>query len=496
MSQQLRDYQQSALDHVRDEFRAGRRSVCLVAPTGSGKTTIASHIILSAVAKGRSVVFCAHRKELVDQASARLDEHGVPHGVLMADHPRYRPALQVQVVSIQTILRRATRPPADLLVLDECAHAAAKSWTRLRAIYPDAWVVGLTATPWRLDGRGLAEHFQASVLAAKPRELIAAGHLCDYAGYRYQSPDVSRVAVRGGDFESHGLELACSGSSVVGNVVGEWMAHARGCDGLGLRTVLFAVNLRHAYLLADTFRAQGVEAETVDYTMIREQREAILARARSGRTRVLANVNLLTEGWDLPSLECAVLARPTKSLALFLQMCGRVMRPSPATGKTVARIHDHGGLVERFGLPDADRDYSLTNDRKSQEARPPPLTTCLGCFAIFSRSENGNACPECGAVLPAAKPRGDVEESAGVAVDIRTVADQRRDRATWLAGAVETCLQLGYKPGWLVHQHAKRFPNAPKPWGAYREVARRQAEQNGDAGDANPGDAIAEGISP
>lgn len=463
-SQALRPYQQLALERLRAEFRAGLRRVCLISPTGSGKTTVASHIILGAVAKGHSVVFVVHRKELADQASARLDEHGVEHGVIMADHPRARPTALVQVASIATLLRRSVRPPAGLLILDECSHAAAKSWTQLLESYPAAKVIGLTATPWRLDGKGLGECFDAAVVAATPKELIASGHLSDYIGYRYIAPDVAALTVRGGDYEKHGLALACSTTVVMGDVVEEWLAHAS-----TLRTVLFAVNLRHARLLADAFRARGVAAETIDYTMGREEREAILARVRSGETRIIANVNLLTEGWDLPVLGCAVLARPTKSIALYLQMVGRVMRPSP--GKTVTRIHDHGGLVEQHGLPDDERDYSLHADTKSPGERPTALRVCPKCFAIFALG--GNICPECNSPLSVAHRAQLPGETMGEAVDIRTAATQRRDRASWLVEAVEFCVTRGYKPGWLIHQHAKRFPTAPKPWGAYREVKLR-----------------------
>jgi DNA repair protein RadD len=463
--QQLRPYQQCALDSLRGEFRAGKLRICLVAPTGSGKTTIASHIVLGAVAKGKRVVFVVHRKELADQASTRLDSHGVDHGVVMADHPRRRPGCAVQVCSISTLLRRLTRPAADLLILDECSHAAAKSWVNLRESYPAARAIGLTATPWRLDGKGLAEHFDSSVVAATPKELIASGHLVNYAGYRYLSPDVSDVGMRGGDYERQGLELACSRSQIVGNVVGEWVARAS-----TLRTIVFAVSLSHARLLADAFREQGVAAETVDYSMGREEREGILHRVQTGETRVICNVNLLTEGYDVPALECVVLARPTKSLALYLQMVGRVMRTSP--GKQVARIHDHGGLVDRFGLPDEERDYSL---RASRTTAPPTvaLTTCKACFAIFARAENGAACPECGTELPAPKRKTGPEEVDGLAVDIRSAAAERRERDAWLRQAVEICLSRGYQPGWVVHQHSKRFPNAPKPWGSYREVRAR-----------------------
>lgn len=403
MSQTLRPYQQEALDALRAHMLEGRQRLLLVAATGAGKTTIAAAMIGSAVARGRKVLFLAHRKELIDQCSARLDGEGIDHGVIMAGHPRALPWLPVQVASVQTLARR-TPPAADLVIVDEAHHARARSYLRILEQCPGATVIGLTATPWRTDGRGLGgELFEAVVVAATPAQLIEEGYLCRYTGFAYDVPDLSGVRkARTGDYEQHGLELAMGKAKLMGNIVGQYLEHAR-----GKRAVVFAVNVAHSQDIVRRFTEAGVTAEHVDGEMEKAQREAVLARFAAGETLVVSNCNILTEGWDQPEAEVCILARPTLSLALYLQMVGRVLRPAPWAGKTAARIHDHAGNAFRHGPPDADRDYGLDADAPRGSRKKAPgavqIRACLKCFAMFAPTEDG-ACPHCGHVAEAHRP--------------------------------------------------------------------------------------------
>lgn len=461
MSDILRDYQAAALEELRGHLRAGLKRLVLVAPTGSGKTTIAAKMVEGAVARSKRVLFVAHRKELIDQAHARISSHGIEAGIIMADHPLKRPDLPVQVASIQTLARRERWPECELIIIDEAHHAAAQSYKRLFDTYPNAWFIGLTATPWRLDGKGLSPTFQQVVVASTPAKLIEQGHLCDYAGFKYQAAKLDGIKTRGGDYDQEELEGAVIDAALLGNVAEEWAAHAS-----AMKTIVFAVSIKHAELLAERFRNVTAEdVETIDHHMNKAEREATLARVRSGETRVIINVGILGEGVDIPDLECAVLARPTKSLALYLQQVGRVMRPAP--GKPRARLHDHGRLVERHGLPDQDRDYSLETDRKRQ---PPvaQLRTCPQCFAVFPPAP---VCPECGYVFEVKERRDTSEDGNAVAVDIRA---GRKSREAFLLELEQTAIARGYNPGWVVHQHDKRFPGHPKPWGTYRRVRDAQ----------------------
>ena len=397
--QTLRPYQRAALDGLRASIARGRRRVLLVLPTGAGKTTVAAAMIHGAVARGKRVLFLAHRKELIDQCSQRLDQFSIPHGVIMAGHRRWHPLMPVQVASVQTLVRRAM-PPADLVIVDEAHHARARTYLRILDHYPCAPVIGLTATPWRTDGRGLGELFEDLVAPISIRELIEQGFLVPVTGFAYDSPDLRAVRKRGGDYDPHGLELAMGGQVIAGHIVERYLEHGR-----GKRAILFATSVKHSLDLVQRFRNAGVHAEHLDGTTDKLTRERILARLASGETQVVSNVGVLTEGWDCPAVEICILARPTASVALYLQMVGRVLRPAP--GKTVARIHDHAGCILMHGLPHAERDYSLTADtaeaREAREDGPSPLRQCPKCYAIFEPA--GPACPVCGFVRPAQQPR-------------------------------------------------------------------------------------------
>ena len=457
----LRPYQLAAIDEIRGHLRSGCKRVLLVSPTGSGKTTIASEMILAAMAKKSRVLFIAHRRELIDQAIARLAEHGVEAGAIMAGRPKR--CLPVQVASIQTIIRREF-PPAEIVVVDECHHARANSHVKVLEHYRQSAIIGLTATPWRTDGKGMSPMFEASVVAATPKELIASGHLCDYDGKKYLAPDLTGVRTVAGDYDEEQLAIACASSRVVGDIIDRYMAHCAGQRG-----VVFASSIENSKHLVKLFCEKGIRAEHLDYTMGAE-RAAIVGRVRSGETTLISNVGILTEGVDIPELRVCILARPTKSLSLYLQMVGRCMRPK-ADGSR-ALIHDHGENVERHGLPDADRDYSLTADAKKN--RPKSLKNCPVCFSYF---DGPWPCPKCGH-MPAAESveRLGPEGVSGVEVDIRDplFADTQAARDAYKRELVALCIRKNLKPGFLVHKYLERYPNDPKPWGAFREVKNAQ----------------------
>jgi DNA repair protein RadD len=467
VSAALRPYQAQALEAVRAELRAGKRRVLLVSPTGSGKSVIIAEMVQGAVAKGNTVVFLAHRRELVTQLSDRLTRNGLTHGILMGGRPRQW-SLPVQVASIQT-LARVEMPEPELVLLDEAHHAASDSYRKLLAErWPNARVVGYTASPWRTDGRGLGELFDASVVAARPRELIDAGYLCRYTGFAFMAPDLSSVPVVAGDYDEGALTLAYRSSRILGDVVGKWLEHAR-----GVRTILFAPSIESSLDFVAQFRAAGVTAEHVDYLSADEDREAILARARSGETTVTCNVALLTEGVDVPEWKCVIMCRPTKSPGLYLQQVGRVFRP---VGDQVARIHDHAENCQRHGLPDADRDYSLGSG-KAKDKAPPPVVVCVACMAVYD-PRGLNHCPVCGVEPPTATvPREGPKVMEGVEVPLEQAAaglpprpDQLRQFDLWLTEA----RKRGWKPGWAIHKFESAFPQAPKPWGVWRQHVDKQ----------------------
>lgn len=385
-AQILRDYQKRGLAEILGAYKSGARSVLAVAPTGSGKTTL----FTSLAADVPSTLILVHRRELATQAANRLREFGADFGFIMAGE-QPKPYARIQIASVQTLVRRRA-PRAALVVCDEAHLSTAATWQAVLDQYPNSRILGVTATPWRLSGKPLIGLYDRCVIIARPRELREAGHLCPYVGFSYKTPDLSSVRTTGGDYNEKQSAAAMSDSLIVDNVVEEYAAHAR-----DLSAVVFAVTVEHSLQLTAKFRAAGISAEHLDGSTSKDRRDAILRRVEQGRTMVLCNVGVAVEGLDIPRLKCCILARPTKSLARAIQMMGRVRRP---WNGTTARIHDHAFVIKAHGLPDEDRDYALN----AKPERPPSLTQCEECFALYS----GPGCPACSHVN-APKPAGERE---------------------------------------------------------------------------------------
>lgn len=450
----LRDYQERSIRELGAEIQAGRRRPLLVAPTGSGKTVVFSEITRRAVEKGRRVLFAVHRQELVSQGSEKLAKNGVVHGVISAAHGGYRPDRCVQVCSIQTLAAREEYPEADVIVIDEAHRARAAQYQPLFRRYPRAVVVGLTATPIRLDGKGLGELFDALIVVAQPRELIEAGHLVDYEGFAYDIPDLSGVERRGGDYDANALHQR--GTVLYGNIVRQWGEHAR-----HLRTVVFAVNVAHSQELAEQFRGAGARFEHIDGTMGKVERQRIVSRIRSGALQGVVNVGILGEGFDVPELKCAVLARPTMSLAVCLQQIGRVMRPDGSG--LLARIHDHAGNLPRHGFPDDDREWSL--DGKARRSRAGAASvgtrTCERCRAVYRPTLP--ACPRCGHVNERQAREIEVDEEAE-AIDLAELRARPpaldipwQERFSAYMQLLEEAKRRGYKTSWASMRYQERY---------------------------------------
>lgn len=449
----LRPYQVDAIHRLDEREAAGARRILLVAPTGAGKTTIAGFVILRALARGLRVLFLAHRRELIVQAWRRLLDLGLARdqvGIVMADDARRRPTAAVQVASVDTLRRRA-RPAADVVFVDECHRALAASYRAIAADYPNALHLGLTATPYRADGRGLGDAYDALVVVASPKLLIAEGYLVEPRVFTVpasQRPDLSRVRVSRGDYSASQLAEAVDRQGLVGNIVEHWTTHAR-----GIRTVAFAASVEHSQHIAARFREAGVAAEHFDGETPTSERDAILGRLDRGETLVVSNCGVLCEGWDQPAVKCAILGRPTKSTGLYLQQAGRILRPWQ---EQPAIVLDHAGCALEHGLPQDDRPFSLEGRKPrapTAERDAPLVRECPRCFAVLPLPTR--TCPECGHAF--APPRELPVEQPGELV--AATADDLR-RATW----DELCrraVEHGYKPGWVFYRFRERFGDAP-----------------------------------
>lgn len=442
----LRPYQESAIEAARQRIREGHRSVLVVCPTGGGKTVVASSVIQSAVLRGGRVLFLAHRRELIDQTSDKLRRFGVPHGIIMGGRAR---ALQepVQVASVQALARNIeVVARTTLAVVDEAHHVTeGNTYGKILAACPQAKILGLTATPWRLDGKTLDDAFLSHVIVETPRGLRDQGYLVPVCGYEYRAAKVEGVAVRAGDFAASELSEAVRDKVLYGNIVTEWREHAGNA-----RTLVFAVSVEHSLELRDAFRAGGVAAEHLDADTPLAERADILARLRAGDVRVVCNVGVLTEGFDEPSVSCVVLARPTLSTSLYLQMVGRALRPvclachqavswgdaqcpwcQSLAVKREARIHDHAGCLAKHGHPYAVRDYDPSKpitQRRDMAVRQ--ITNSWG-DAIEPEGEGTGANAPVVRLVEAAK-----REAIGADSRRKSVDEVKRDReraAGWRA---------------------------------------------------------------
>lgn len=398
----LRPYQARAIERIDTLVAQGVRRLLVVAPTGAGKTSIAGALIVRAVERGQQVVFLAHRRELIVQAWSRLQQMGLSPeqvGIVMASDARRLPAAPVQVASIDT-LRRRRLPPADLVFVDECHRSLSPTYLAILKEYPEAVHLGLTATPFRADGRGFREVYDELVLVASMPQLIAEGYLVEPRVFTVPAshlPDLGKVRVRGGDYDERALADAVDQQRLVGNIVGHWQELAA-----GVRTVAFAVSIAHSQHIAASFQQVGVAAEHLDGNLPAEQRDAILGRLERGETLVVSNCGVLAEGWDQPSVKCAILARPTKSTGLYLQQAGRILRPWE--GKP-ALLLDHAGCAVEHGLPQDEREFSLDGDKDDparSKRKPREPRVCPSCQLVVAPIVR--VCPVCTTALVATVP--------------------------------------------------------------------------------------------
>jgi DNA repair protein RadD len=395
----LRPYQIDVIEACRQEIAHGRRRIILVCPTGGGKTVVAAKIVAGAAEKGKRGLFLVHRRELATQAARKLWEAGVDAGIVLPGFVP-RPEQPIQVASIQSLTARAVRsatmpmPPADVVVVDEAHHALAPTYAALLEHFPHAVILGLSATPARADGRGLGHCFEVLVECPPTAELTRLKFLVPATVYAPAPPDLEGIKVRAGDYAENELAARMDDGQLIGDIVTHWLRY-----GQGRPTVAFAVNVAHSVHIRDEFGRAGIAAAHLDAKTPTAERESILSQLANGSLDVVTNCGVLCEGWDSPSVACLILARPTKSLGLYRQMAGRVLRPAP--GKSDAIILDHAGSTLVHGFVDDDVAWSLSEDRRAQNQRhaargayrAPVLLDCPECGA--SRF-GGEPCPACG----------------------------------------------------------------------------------------------------
>lgn len=386
----LRDYQMLVALKVARLMRAGYRRILVVMPTGAGKTRLAGAMMRSTIRSGLTGEFQVHRKELIKQTSGAFSDLGIDHGFIAAGRP-FNPDTGVTIAGVQTLVKRlGLVVPANFVVVDECHLVMAATYTAILQAYgPETFLVGLTATPQRLDGQGLGEHFDIIVEGPTVAELIARGFLCRY---EYLAPDVPDLG--GVDADSPAAAKKVDRPQVIGNIVKTYLE-----NGLGMQGLMFGASVQHSKNIAEAFNAAGIRAMHVDGETPTDERDEFDELFRAGEIRMGCCKNLFSAGYDVPNVGYIGIAAPGKSLVDHLQRCGRAFRP--AAGKDYAVIADHAGNAlpswlggRGLGLPDEPREWSLEGrDRKQKEQDWTTITTCMDCFLVYPSAKS--ACPRC-----------------------------------------------------------------------------------------------------
>ena len=434
----LRPYQEQVIDDTRQALKQ-HNSVLMQGPTGMGKTAITVYMMGRAAAQNKRAYFLVHQNELLSQTSRALWRQQLEHGVIASG--KARSTLPAQVASVQTLVRRMDQyKEPDLLIIDEAHRAAAKTYQTIIDYWPNARVIGLTATPQRTDGKPLDVMFDTLVLGPSIRQLMDDGYLCDYEIYAPPiGIDVSTVKRKMGDFDSKELEAVIDKKSITGDAVAHYKTHAS-----GKRCVVMCVSIKHAQHVAEQYLAAGVPAGVIEGTMTGPQRDGMLEDFAAGRLMVICNVQLLVEGVDIPAIEVVQWLRPTQSLVIWMQGNGRGLRP--ADGKSDLIIFDHVGNCLRHGLPDDDREWSLEGKekgkRKAAAEDEVKIKQCGNCYAVFRPGPQ--TCPHCGA--PVAGTQRELEVVDGQLEKIDKLAirkEQKREQGQ--ARTLEDLVALGLR---------------------------------------------------
>ena len=374
---QLRPYQEKLLSDVRESFKKGHRRVLAVLPCGGGKTVIFAQMASLAKTKHRNVLFLVHRRELVKQTLDTFVKFEIP---------------SVTISTVQSFVKRLKScPNYDLIIFDEAHHSTSGTWRKIIDHFKDAYIVGLTATPCRLDGKPLGEIYTDMVVGASAEQLTELGFLCDYKYFAPTLADMSKLKKRGSDYDMDDAFKVLDKPKIYGDVVSTYKSIAN-----GLKTICYCPNILFSKRIAASFRDAGISAVHFDASTPNAVRDGYIEAFRRGELSVLCNVDLISEGFDVPDCQAVILLRPTQSTALYIQQASRGLRP--AEGKQAAVIIDHVSNYFRHGFPTDTKAWSLEAVIKpvsnSDSTGNFIIRVCESCFRTF---QSASVCPFCGA---------------------------------------------------------------------------------------------------
>jgi DNA repair protein RadD len=455
----LRPYQIDGLRRLRQSFAKGHKRVVFIAPGGSGKTVCACEVIKRAISKGQKCLFVCDREELVSQCSKALTREGVTHSFVKAGR-NYEHNCNVYVSSVQTLARRPhSAPGTTLIIIDECDQGVGKQHLAVLDRFPEAKVIGLTATAIREQGKSLGDVYDDLVEIASPKQLIDMGWLIQPKVFAPATPDLTGIPTIGGDYKTDDLGELMRAPKLLGDAVDQWKKY-----GQGKRCIAFACTIAQSLDTVKNLQEAGCKAIHLDGTTPKDFREQTLLDLANGDIDMVVNVGLFGRGTDIPSLERLFIWRPTKSLALHLQMCLRLSRLSPETGKTEAWIIDAAGNHHRHGCIQDDRTWSLVSETKKRNVAPEsPIRTCPTCFLVCPAASK--VCPGCGAEFETKKQKpikvgdGDLVELTGSFPRVLRATTQHRTRDYACFAAIAR--MRGYKPKWADMRYQAKYHGFP-----------------------------------
>lgn len=433
---QLRDYQQQLVNDVSAAWRDGFKAPCIVLGCGGGKSCIVAEIARKTTWRGKRVLFLVHRRELVEQIARTFLMWGVDMHYC-------------DIMMVQTATRRIKKlKKPELIITDENHHSLAKSYKNIYEAFPDVYRVGVTATPIRLNGDGLGDVNDKLIIGVETKWLIDNSFLAPYDYYAPSVTDLTGLHIRMGEYVTADIEKVMIKKAVFGDVIKYYKQLAD-----GKKAVCYCSSVKHSEAQAQAFRDAGISAAHIDGDTPSRERNEIINKFRSGEIKILCNVDLISEGFDVPDCECAILLRPTQSLTLYIQQSMRCMRYRP--GKR-AVIIDHVGNYARFGMPDDHREWSLEKKDKKQKKKENivKVTICPDCFNVFTPQQSGRiVCPRCGYMFAAKDRTPEIEENTELVKieGFRLHYDDWRDCQTY-ADLVDYGKRHGYRSGWAYYK--------------------------------------------
>jgi DNA repair protein RadD len=497
----LRPYQTTLYASVREAFATHDR-VFMSLPTGGGKTAIFAAMAAASHAKGRTVWVCLPRHELMEQASGALSALNVPHGRIAAGREESK-AFALHLVSSNTLIRRweKIKAPPDFIILDE-AHLFYDRQLEICEHFPQAKILGCSASPERLDGRGLSDIYGTLVEGPDIKALVEMGYLCNVRYYAPPLAGLSSIHHKGLDYDEDELAELMARRKVYGSAVDHYERHAAGKS-----TLVFARSVAESEKIAAEFRARGWKFEPVSANTAKKTRAALVDGIKRGEIHGLVNCEVATYGVDIPRIECVILLRPTMSKALQTQMIGRGLRMSPETGKRGCVVLDHVNLIDEFGHPFSPYDWQFHGREKRTRKLDPTIRlrlcpdtflycekpSCMGCSSnTTQRKTRAEAVVDCQLreLAPPVEMRArPVEEQAVFrerldsaldrakkAIDVGQIAPNDDGSPSVGSGAIGELLtlarQLGRQPMWIYWRLSEKRLTVNVP--LLSEIARQE----------------------